>query len=565
MGWNLRREWRKISLLIFLKTIVLIFFLITISPKVYTGSNSLKDVLVIYDSPNIINTNEIDNKIDFSFLFSQQLGHFKTRVDRIKENEYKAGFIEKYDYIFYLSLRENKSVNDLLLTDLLHTSKKVIWYGEKVEELIKKSPFMPVKYTGTSYHYKELEYNNKNFNIAGYTGKNILIKPLNKHVKTYGIVCNGLEKYPLVLNWKNYWLMTGLDTYQLKYLIFSDILHEIFTEKHKPGKKVYLRIEDIHPGRSPENLRKIADYLEKKGVPFMAVVIPVYINPQNNQKISLTSQPELVQALKYMEKKGGSIVQHGYTHQFYEDTSGEGFEFWDIKRDKPLKVNYQEYIYKRVTKGLNIFTYNDLYPLAFIPPHYAMPQTGYDELKKYFSTVIGQIQTSDGRFNSASFPYRVENTNLFNRVLPEHLGYIASNKEKSSTKSIIRKAKELSVVRDVETGVFFHPFIDIKYLFQVVNNLREMGYSFSDLRDEKNWVKIGGFEIKNFKGIIYRKTPQFVNRHNYINKKYLQKFTTLFTLILSFLIFFVILILIYKYYYLTKKYKRVLFEEEIYK
>ena len=27
-----------------------------------------------------------------------------------------------------------------------------------------------------------------------------------------------------------------------------------------------------------------------------------------------------------------AIIMHGYTHQFYDSETGEGFEFWDVKQ-----------------------------------------------------------------------------------------------------------------------------------------------------------------------------------------------------------------------------------------
>ncbi len=550
--------------MMFLRIIVKVVLLIFVfSAITYSGDIPLKHVLLIYDSPNIINSNEIDHKNDFSFSFLQQLGHFNTKVDRIKENEYKKGMIEVYDYIFYLSLREKKEVNPLLISDLSNTSKKVIWFGEKAHELIKKSGTIPLKYQGSSYHYKQVKYRDKDLSISGFASKNILLEPLDSSIKGYGSVSDGLDEYPLIINWENYWFMTGLDTYGLKYLVFSDVLHEILAEKHQDERKVYLRIEDIHSRRSPESLRKIADYLVSQEVPFMAVVIPIYIDPELNQEYPLGSEKKIVDSLKYMVEKGGSIVQHGYTHQYYQSTSGEGFEFWDIKKDKPLKVDYQKYVFDRVVKGVAVLAENDLYPLAFVSPHYAMAQQGYLELKKYYSTIVGMIQTSDRRFDSFSFPYAVINTKYFNRIISEFLGYVAINEEEISIDKILKRAEELSLVRDVQTGVFFHPFIDIKYLYKIVNGLRERGYTFSDLRDIDNWVKVGDFEIENYRGIIHSKTPPLNSQHDFKFKNYFKKSINIFTLILSVTVFIVIILLLKKHYHLKIKYKRTLFEEEI--
>ena len=33
-----------------------------------------------------------------------------------------------------------------------------------------------------------------------------------------------------------------------------------------------------------------------------------------------------------MQDDGAAIIMHGYTHQFYDSETGEGFEFWDVKQ-----------------------------------------------------------------------------------------------------------------------------------------------------------------------------------------------------------------------------------------
>ncbi len=38
-----------------------------------------------------------------------------------------------------------------------------------------------------------------------------------------------------------------------------------------------------------------------------------------------------------MQDDGAAIIMHGYTHQFYDSETGEGFEFWDVKTDQPIR------------------------------------------------------------------------------------------------------------------------------------------------------------------------------------------------------------------------------------
>ena len=72
-------------------------------------------------------------------------------------------------------------------------------------------------------------------------------------------------------------------------------------------------------------------------MPYMITVIPVYKDPDTGKIIHLKDKPELVDLLRSMQDDGAAIIMHGYTHQFYDSETGEGFEFWDVKTDQPIR------------------------------------------------------------------------------------------------------------------------------------------------------------------------------------------------------------------------------------
>ncbi len=53
-----------------------------------------------------------------------------------------------------------------------------------------------------------------------------------------------------------------------------------------------------------------------------------------------------------------------------------------------------------------------------------MDMRAYKEFKKYFSTYVGQYQSSNKRFTSAAYPYILKDTETFNILIAENLGYI---------------------------------------------------------------------------------------------------------------------------------------------
>lgn len=546
---------------------LLIFVMILTGSKLACAyEEKPKPVLVVYDNPNLLNRDYFGLDNDFSVLLSEQLGHFNTAVETIKEKEYKKGMLENYQFIFYLSLREKDSVNSQLLQDMANTTRTVVWYGKDIAELLNVNKNIPLEFLGISKSYNLVTYKGITFDLGKDCGPNLLVEPLREGVTTYGEVSNGRHVYPLIVNWKNYWYMSGLDTSGIKYLIFSDVLHEIFGEAHNEVRKVYLRIEDVSVLRSPKRLREIADYLYSRKVPFIIVLIPAYINPNSGAGASITDYPELVEAVKYMVERGGTVALHGYTHQHYKSETGEGFEFWDAFEDRPLNVNYADYIRDRVIKGIEVCLENGLYPLAFIPPHYAMAQEGYAELKKYFSTVIGQIQTTDRWFATEAPPYEIKNTKRFNRLLPESLGYVGEGGS-NDVKKILVNATKLLVVRDATTGVFFHSYMDIEYLKQIVEGLKSLGYVFGDLGREDNWVKAGNYSIKSNGGnIVYEGPLLQKEKASEVQKE--ERVPVLYSIIevvftlLAVLVAVNVVRLVYIYFKVRNRQKKSLFEEK---
>ncbi len=46
-------------------------------------------------------------------------------------------------------------------------------------------------------------------------------------------------------------------------------------------------------------------YLHKRHIPFILAVIPVYLNPENGEKVYLADKPKMVSVLKKLQQMGG--------------------------------------------------------------------------------------------------------------------------------------------------------------------------------------------------------------------------------------------------------------------
>ena len=459
------------------------------------GADEKKKVMLVYDIKKIFDAKEDSTNVLYNLIH-----HFSVTVDMVGLDEYKKGAVEAYDYVFVCFYEKNAYYKQDFFEDIEAYKGEIIWIGEKVDRFVRGN-YPQFRYVGKKTNLLEVEYNGQNYKIPNELNYNIIMpvsETIGEDVKVVATLLDGASKYPYILEMGKFRYVARLEVdYGPLYYIFSDYLYNIFDVESTGINKVFVRIEDIHPLREPETLREIADYLYSQKVPFMIALIPAYLNPESREYITISDKPAFAEAVRYMVEKGGSIILHGYSHQYYNSESGEGFEFWDAKTDAPLKEDTAQWIEERVSLGVKECLRNGIYPLAFEPPHYAMNQEGYVELKKYFSTVVAHYQSSDIGFTSSTFPYEIRGSKYFNLLIPENMGFVELDLEEKSVKDIVEKAEELRIVRGYTGGFFFHPYMDIKYLKQIVEGLKERDFAFFALTDIENWVKIHDIHIYN--------------------------------------------------------------------
>lgn len=314
-----------------------------------------------------------------------------------------------------------------------------------------------------------------------------------------------------------------------------------FQQKTETNKKLaYLRLEDVHPAADINQLKEIAELLKEKKIPYMITVIPVYTDPDTGKTLHLKDKPELVDLLRSMQDDGAAIIMHGYTHQFYDSETGEGFEFWDVKTDQPIRQpkhekpkrkdefpnieSYNQYVKKgeefeekyttdHIEKGIQELVDAKLYPVAFEAPHYTMSQKGYEILSRYFSTYVGQLQLSDTTWKSMHSPaYRSTPSFLHGmKLMPETVGFIEEDKPQAIAKM---KANALSVAKlsDGIIGAFYHPYLGVKPLKEVLKDLESIpNIEWIDLQKEKNEVKMKDIHITTNKDGIHVEKPTSAN------------------------------------------------------
>lgn len=316
-----------------------------------------------------------------------------------------------------------------------------------------------------------------------------------------------------------------------RYLAFADLFYGLLDSDAAPVKQAAVRLEDVDAAADPEDLRAIADYLFERDIPFQVAVIPIRIAAPPEEKsdawigLSLSDRPDVVEALKYMQERGGTLLQHGTTHQYatlenpYSGDSGADFEFYrsecsatsapaleieSCQQDSfvvgtgPIGPDTVESWVQRLEEGRAVFTEAGLGDVTiFETPHYLASSNAYAAMAKVFDTRYershyypGQLsgQTLSQRAGDQFFPFRVHDI-YGSDVLPENLGNITEEEQNNHAvrdpARLIAGARANLVVRESTASFFYHPFLGVEQLRETVEGIEALGYTFvsaSELR-----------------------------------------------------------------------------------
>jgi uncharacterized protein YdaL len=294
-----------------------------------------------------------------------------------------------------------------------------------------------------------------------------------------------------------------------RYLAFADLLFEAVAPDVPERHRALIRLEDVGPTADPVALRAVTDFLFSQHIPFSVAVYPVYRDPNGvsgggDVTIRLSERPAVVAALKYAASHGGSLILHGYTHQYgtknnpNNGQSGDDAEFYlahldgtDIRLDGPVPEDSDAWALGRLDQGLGELQKEGLpRPLMFEFPHYMASPTDYlaafkrfpfrYERSLYFPGLLSGRPVDSGQRLWQFFPYTVRDV-YGTTVIPENLDYVQSNA--GAVADMVDTARSNLAVRDGVASFFYHPFLGVGQLPQLVDGIRGLGYTFVSAED----------------------------------------------------------------------------------
>lgn len=485
-------------------------------------------VLVIFSSKN----NEYD---EHQRMLDMLLGHFTENIKFVSSLDIQKSDLEQVDYLFYYG-QQREFLSKSLVKIVTEFEEVFVAIGHNVEQFEDRFSFL--EWAPYDVVIDQAYLVNNPAKQLSFIPQYVLNVNLVKEEQTE-VVLNGKranEEVPIFINNQiDYYFASNLLKPPFS-ILFAEALNDIFAEEyvtHSDTTLGYIRLEDIHPLVDPDHMMDIANVLVEKNIPYMMAVIPVYTNPETKKQYHLSDSPNLLKALKFMQDNGGSIVLHGYTHQFRLSETGEGFEFWDVENNMPIyhgpedeinvateedfksndeyekyvsaqKAYERNYIEKRLAKGIHELANYGLYPLAFEAPHYTMSQHGYEIASEYFTSYVGQLQLSDQDWEiMTTSPYMTKPTFLHGmQLLPETIGYVDPD-DPEAIEKMINKAKDYQFVNGGMIAGFYHPYLGVDLFIELLDELEKIEHiSWIDLKQMNHRVKTDYVDIRSDNGEI---------------------------------------------------------------
>jgi uncharacterized protein YdaL len=442
------------------------------------------------------------------------MGHFHTTVAFRNLADYQPGEMDGYDVVFFVGYTLQCWPTPAMMQDVMARKRTFVWLHTGMLAFNSQFPtsprfgFEPLR-IDTTGDYAVVQHGSATFTKEE---PNITVLRVTDPDKCAVIATasSQQESVPYIVRSGEFWYVAdspfAYASEQDRYLLFADLLHDILKEDHPHSHRALIRIEDVHPLEDPARLRDVADVLYGEDVPFLIALVPFYVDPTRGIRVSLSDKPDLVDAIHYMVRHGGTVVLHGVTHQ-YKGVTAADYEFWDESSMKPIKDDSPEYVLRKLSMGLNECMRNGIYPVVWETPHYTGSQLTYDTVAKVFSAAIEQRLAIDHADYSQFFPYIIERDLHGQKLYPENVGFVPQDPNDpdlpaQQVEEILKHAEAALYVRDGFASCFYHSFIPHENLERLVTGVKALGYTYIDLKNENNTALLTDKAIATGSGAV---------------------------------------------------------------
>ena len=454
--------------------------------------------------------------------------HFGTTVSK-PVGSYVAGDLAKYKAVIYVGSTYDEPLPVAFLDDVLASTSatQVVWIYDNIWQLANRSTGFVTKYgynpwifdtaAVATVTYKGTVLTRDTINGAGL----MTFSPFNAAVATTLATAKRADgtTLPWAVRSSNLTYITenpfAYISHDDRYLAFCDMLFDALDPTAATRHRALVRLEDVSPEEDATAFTAIVDYLYSQAVPFSVALIPQYTDPKGyynggkamTTKWTDTAATAMKNAIKYASTHGGTLVMHGFTHQYsnvnnpYSGVTGDDFEFWlahvdaatnNVVYDGKIPGDSSTWATGRINSGLSAMSKAGFVtPTIFEFPHYAGSPTDAKAIKLkfasayhrglFFSGGLGinpeNLTHSVGLF----YPYKV--TDIYGwKTIPENIGNYEpeayNNHPPRLAADLVKTATNNLVIRDGVASLFFHPYYPLSALQATVSGIKAAGYTF---------------------------------------------------------------------------------------
>jgi len=460
----------------------MVTLIIVVLAAASTSFANQHQALILYDGTS----QKLHEGVTDGINIANLLGHFDYRPTLKPIENYRSGEMVRYDAVFVVGGSDKTVWPAPVLRDARSRTAMLAWLGYGMDVFLSnheaRKRGLRLDSVLTNSRYNQVRYRGA---VLGKGGSMVTLltitDPSRVKIEAEMLDPEG-HRSPYMVRVGNLWLVADVPFAYIgerdRYLAFCDLMHDMLGVNHASSRRALIRLEDITPDDDPEELQRAVNVLVEEGVPFQIGLIPVFVDPGSRREVRLTDSPQIVEVLHEAVTRGGTLVLHGYTHQ-YRGVTADDFEFWDGFRNAPRADDSPELVREKLNAALDECFRCDLYPIAWETPHYAASPTDYTEFARVFTT-FNEETMIDLQGSQQSFPFPTVDIRGI-RIVPENIGYLPESNP--SPAALIQNARAMLVVRDGMPSAFVHPFLDVRFLLQTVRGIKKLGYQFVSLRD----------------------------------------------------------------------------------
>jgi uncharacterized protein YdaL len=454
------------------------------------------------------------------------LGHFhELDIFMRPVARYTKADLDGCDRAIYMGTYFNGKMPEAFLIEAARYEKPFLWMGYNIWRLKKPVGFSYLKIDrppeaerSIPDFYNQFTYKGATFRKVAFLDQHgkfighpeiVLVKNESAEVLAEGTHSKTKAKTPYVLRKGDFFYIADNPVSVIderdRYMILADVLFDFLKLPPRSEKRYALvRIEDIHPGYDLRLLQLTFDVFKKRKLPFAISLIPRYIGPGSAKGLDATNDARFLSVIRDAVNNGATILVHGYEHHLTIDLgcgisfTGEGYEFWDVCKNKPLPFDSVKFVQDRIDRAKRILHDSRLPYAGWVTPHYAASPLAFRVIHANFGRMVQRMQyVLDGRPPALEnivdqfFPYTIVNDYYGLYVWPENLGYIPLPRhggKPGHVDDMLEMARANKVVRDAWASFFWHPVIirtemGLQSLEKLLDGVRAEGYEFVSLQE----------------------------------------------------------------------------------